>query len=189
MTTATTTATANLELRLVPNQSTYRLDLGGKTPAEFRQRVHDLEQQFRAGKFTPMESFPRPPEVDLQLEILNRGDGEAEIWLGGDDCTLTLELTGPGPLPASNGGPYTADCQYSAPVRLPPGGKHVLPLTRLFHGMRGYGSQWYWTEPGDYTLLAHLQLGSNAPSPVELYANPPRGPKLSSAPVRVRVEA
>lgn len=176
-----------LELRLIANQTSHKLDLGGRSPAEFRQHLQDLDQKGKAGGFVPVESFPPPPAVDLQVEILHIGEGEAEIWLGGDDSCLTLELVGPGPITVSNTGPFTADVKYSSPIKLAAGDRHVLPLKHLFHGFRGYQSQSYWTEPGEYLLTAHYQLGSPAQSPVEVYQKPPSGPELSSAPVRIEV--
>jgi hypothetical protein len=136
-----------------------------------------------------VESFPAPPVVHMQLEIRNRSDGEVEIWLGGDDCGVTLELSGPGAVNVSNPGPFTNEPVYSRPVRLAPGGKYVQPLDRLGHVWHpGFWSQSYWTEPGDYTLVAHYQLGAPASTTPELYRDPPAGPKLTSQPIRIMVQ-
>ncbi len=133
------TVPTTLDLLLLAHQTEYVLDLGGKSPAEFRQLVLDLESKIQAGKPVFIESFPAPPAVDLQVEILNRSDREVELWLGGDDSALTLELTGPGALNVANAGPFTANVVPSERVVLAPGASHLHVLPQLFHGFRGYG--------------------------------------------------
>jgi hypothetical protein len=169
------TPATGLELRLTGRQTTYKLDLGSHTPAEFREHIEQLRQQSRSrGGVT----FPDPPAVDLQLEIVNRGSEEIVIWLGGDDSWLTLELGGPGALSISFGVIRPAMYIPSSPVRLPADGRHVLPLERLVHGSGG--SYWYWTETGRYTLTARWQLGAEVQGTT--------GPVLESNPILLEVQ-
>lgn len=177
-----------LELKLTARQTTYSLNLGGKSPAEFRRDVQELERKAEGGAPVPAESFPPPPTVDLLVEIVNRGSGEVEIWLGGDDASLTLDLTGPGALTVRHSGPFTADLRHSSPVKLAAGGRHALPLERLCHGFRGCAAFSYWTEPGEYLLSAHLQLGKPSATPAEMY-DEPDGPTLDSNSVRLTVRS
>jgi hypothetical protein len=179
------TTPAGLELRLTTRQTTYRLDLAGITPQEYRHRLAELQRQLDAGAFLPADELPQPPAVDLAVEIHNRGPGEAVVWLGGDDSWLTLELAGPKPFTLRHGGPFTADLRWSEPVRLAPGAGQVVPLGQLCHGPRGCDFT-YWTEPGEYTLTAHYQLGSHREPPDDPATGPP-GPVLSSAPLRLTV--
>jgi RNA polymerase sigma factor (sigma-70 family) len=133
-----------LEARLVAKKDTYALDLGGKTPEEFRKGIENV--------------YPATPVVDLELEFRNSGDKEFTFVVGGSnpDIPLLLKLEGPGAvnvtLPAQNApiarAPFTQ-------VTLAPGKTHTLPITSLMTKRLGRdGTASYWLEPGDYTLTA-----------------------------------
>jgi RNA polymerase sigma factor (sigma-70 family) len=133
-----------LEARLVAKKDSYVLDLGGKTPEEFRKDINNV--------------YPATPAVDLELEFRNSGDKEFTFLVGGGnpDITLLFELEGPGAvnvtLPAQSApglrGPFTK-------VTLAPGKTHTLPIKSLETKRLGRdGTASYWLEPGDYTLIA-----------------------------------
>jgi hypothetical protein len=133
-----------LQARLIAKKDTYVLDLGGKTPKEFRKLRKD--------------PFPPAPAVHLELEFRNRGDKDLTFLVGGTnpDVPLLLKLDGPGAvnlvLPALDAGMVSQPPQQ---VTLAPGKTHTLPITRLMTSRIGReGTASYWTEPGDYTLTA-----------------------------------
>lgn len=166
-----------LELRLTGRQTTYKLDLGGRTPAEFRQHIEQLQEHLKGSRLRGTPTFPDPPVVDLQLEIHNRGSQDTVIWWGGSDWGLFLELVGPGALCVSTGQPVVAMWTASSPITLPAGGQHVLPLGQLEYGCF---ENCYWTEPGRYTLTARLQLGAEVQGTT--------GPVLVSNPIILEVQ-
>jgi hypothetical protein len=167
-----------LELRLLARKDAYPLDLHGKSPPQFRKLLEDIAADAKKGK--PRDDVPPAPAVEVVLEIRNTSDHEVEIWLGGDDTALTLELKGPGAASTSYVVYVTADLRGSRPFKLPPGG-HISRLVRtLEDGFRGVGRRWYWTEAGDYTLTATYELGS--PS-----LKKGAGPVLTSAPLPLKV--
>ena len=167
-----------LEARLIAKKDTYVLDLGGKTPEEFRKLLKD--------------PYPPTPAVDLELEFRNSGDKDLTFLVGGTapDVPLLLKLDGPGavniPLQALLVGIPSTPPEK---VTLPPGKTHTLPIKGLMtNRLNRDGTASYWTEPGDYTLVATYKT---AVSPV------PKGAKddgngfgpvtVISAPVKLKV--
>jgi hypothetical protein len=133
-----------LEARLVAKKDSYVLDLGSKTPEEFRKDIKNV--------------YPATPAVDLELDFRNSGDKEFTFLVGGSnpDIPLLLRLEGPGAvnvtLPAASApvarGLFTK-------VTLAPGKTHTLPIKSLMTKRLGRdGTASYWLEPGDYTLIA-----------------------------------
>jgi hypothetical protein len=175
-----------LELRLINHQSTYHLNLSGQTGEEFRRQLEQLRQA--PPGWISLDTAPEPPTVDLDLEIHNNSTSETEIWLGGDEVELTLELTGPGAVTLPIGGPFLTHIVVSEPITIAPGASHVIHLTHLRHGFRDYSAATYWTEPGEYTLTANFQLGRPPGTPENEHGEP-HGPWLSSEPVRIQVTA
>jgi hypothetical protein len=133
-----------LEAKLVAKKDTYTLDLGGRTPEEFRKLLKGSSQT--------------APVVDLELEFRNGGDKDLAFLVGGTnpDIPLLLKLEGPGAvnvtLPALAAGMVSIPPK---PVALAPGKTHTLPIKSLMTNRIGReGTASYWTEPGDYTLTA-----------------------------------
>jgi hypothetical protein len=142
-----------LEAKLVAKKDTYTLDLGGKTPEQYRDDA---------------KKAPPVVNVDLVLELKNTSDKPITIWIvddyrkeeaqaGGDYVTLTLDLKGKGAVSA-----VTAQ-RFTAPATPPPrtlkidaGKTWSLPVTTLnfgTHGVAAYETRRAcWTEPGEYTL-------------------------------------
>lgn len=169
-----------LQARLIAKKDTYVLDLGGKTPEEFRKLVQ--------------KSFPLAPPVDLELEFRNGGTKDLTFLVGGTnpDIPLLLKLDGPGAVNIVV--PAVHKAMVNIPpkqVTLAPGKTHTLPIKSLMTNHIGRaGTASYWTEPGDYTLTATYKT---AVSPV------PKGAKdngrgfgpvaVISAPVKLNVMA
>jgi hypothetical protein len=167
-----------LELRVVAQKDAYTLDLGGKTPKEFRQYLDELSKKNKKGALDFGKQLPAAPAVDLVLEIRNTSDKEATALVGGD-YTLTLELTGPGVVKFPYNAAYTADIKFPKTNTLGPGKGHSIPLKALEDGFRGYGRRLYWTEPGEYTLTARYAIrGQGKEKPDQV---------LSSAPIKLKV--
>jgi hypothetical protein len=167
-----------LEARLIAKKDTYVLDLGGKTPEEFRKLLKN--------------STPLAPAVDLELEFKNRGTKDLTFLVGGSnpDIPLLLKLQGKGAvnlaLPAIAAGIVSMPPKQ---VTLAPGKTHKLPIKGLITSRLGReGSASYWTQPGNYTLIATYKT---AVSPV------PKGARdngkgfgpvtVISAPVKLKV--
>jgi RNA polymerase sigma factor (sigma-70 family) len=147
-----------LEARLVTKKDSYVLDLGGKTPEEFRKGIKDINNR-----------YPATPAVDLELEFRNSGDKEFTFLVGGSypDIPLLLKLEGPGAVNVTMAG-------LSAPiargmftqVKLAPGKTYTLPIKSLMTNRLGRdGTASYWLEPGDYTLTATYQTGVSPAPP------------------------
>jgi hypothetical protein len=169
-----------LEARLIAKEDTYALDLGGKTPEEYRKLLKD-------------HPYAPAPAVDLELEYRNSGDKEIKFLAGGANpgSPLLLKLDGPGAvniaLPANLRS--KSETVPPMPVALAPGKTYTLPVKGLMTSNLGReGSASYWTEQGDYTLVATYKT---AVSPV------PEGSKdagngfgpvtVVSAPVKLKV--
>jgi hypothetical protein len=137
-----------LEARLVAKKATYTLDLGGKTAEEFRKLV-------KTGRHAPA------PQVDLVLEFHNTGGKEIKFLVGGTnpDIPLLLELRGAGAVNVVL--PAVTSKMKSDPakeVSLAPGKSYALAIKSLMTPNRGRkGSASYWTQPGEYKLIATYQ--------------------------------
>jgi hypothetical protein len=126
--------------------------LGSRGGAMFRR---ELDQAQRAGK------LPLPPEISLELVLVNTGKRPVEVRLGEETPTLSLELTGDGVVRMSAPKaqkPEEPDFLRTQALQLEPGKKHILHIDRLIAGSRGNLEYIYLTEPGEYTLTATLRL-------------------------------
>jgi hypothetical protein len=167
--------------KLIANKATYTLDLGGMTAEQFRAALKDAETTGR---------YPKPPTVDLTLELTNTSDKEVQIWSSGDPVQLRLELKGEGAVSVKPRRAFTREFRVPRAVTLAPGKTHKIDIKSLQFGFRGVAEQAYWTEAGTYSLTAHLQTG---------IAPPPPGSKetsegfarvtITSEPIKIKVEA
>jgi hypothetical protein len=167
-----------LEARLIAKKDTYVLDLGGKTPQEFRKLLKGLKVP--------------APAVDLELEFRNSGDKDLTFLVGGfaPDIPLLLKLEGPGAVNVALRALFVRIASKPPQkVTLAPGKTRTLPIKSLMTArLNREGSASYWTEPGAYTLIATYKT---AVSPV------PKGAKdngqgfgsvtVTSAPVKLKV--
>jgi hypothetical protein len=161
------TATLPLALRLIAHQSAYKLDLGGRSAAEFRQLLEQL--QARSARFESNVEYPDPPAVNLEVEIANTGAEQCQILLGGTYYGMTLELKGPGAVSFSPREAIPAMACPPATIPLAVGAKYVvavrgLPVPLLPEELAFGRCFAYWTAPGAYTLTAVWNAGI-APAP------------------------
>jgi hypothetical protein len=157
---------APLAAKLVVRKDTYTLDLGGKTPRQYRDAV---------------KKSPPVVGVDLVLDLKNTGNKPIRIWraddygkeqrqAGGDYVRLTLNLRGPGAVSA------LVKLQMTTPMTPPPraleiapGKSYSLPITTLSYGRHGVAHfearRACWTEAGEYTLTAAFQTAVSPAPP------------------------
>jgi hypothetical protein len=156
---------APLEGKLVVKQETYTLDLGGKTPEQYRDAA---------------KKSPPLVEVDLALELKNTSDKEITLWVaddygkeerqdGGDYVKLQLDLEGPGAVSALVQQRFTRPKTPPPRTRsLAPGKTWALPITTLNYGTHGVATyeayRACWTGPGEYALTATFKTAV-APTP------------------------
>jgi hypothetical protein len=144
--------------------------LGSRGGAMFRR---ELEQAQRDGK------FPLPPEISLELVLVNNGKRPVEVRLGKETPTLSLQVTGDGVV--RMGAPKAQEKEEPEFLRtqilqLEPGKKHTFHIDRLIAGSRGNLEYIYLTEPGEYTLTASLRLTADR-----------QVVTVTGAPVRIKV--
>jgi RNA polymerase sigma factor (sigma-70 family) len=151
-----------LEATVKINKATYTLDLGGKTPAEFRKWVEATRLIAEAPE--KLVEPPPPPAVDLILTVRNTSDKDVEVRISGDGVKVSLELKGPGALTKKLDRIYPLDLRLGEHRTLGPGKSHSFPITSLAYGFRSLSEGFpgashlaYWTAPGEYTLTVSLQ--------------------------------
>ena len=167
--------------KLIANKGTYTLDLDGMTPEQFRAALKDAE---KSGK------YPKPPAVDLKLELTNTSDKEVQIWQSGDPVQLRLELKGKGAVSARPLLAFTREFRVPRAMTLAPGKSHTIAIKSLQFGFRGVAERAYWTEAGEYTLTARFQTGISPPPPDSKAGRDGFAPiTLTSEPIKIKVEA
>src|SRR5262249_50135738 len=172
-----------LELSITGKTTKFTFDTGGLTQAEFKKKIED------ATKKKPIGRPPAPPTVDLTVEIKNTSDKPVKVWTKGDPVVLTLELKGTGAVNAEVLSPMTREFRIPEAVEIEPGKTASIAVKSLMSGIRGATQYSFWTEPGEYELVAKLKTGMNPA---------PKGAKegmhgfgvvtLTSAPLKLTVE-
>ncbi len=172
-----------LELILSGKTTKFTLDTGGLTPAEFKKKIENAtDPNGRGGR------PPATPAVDLTLEIKNTSDKAVQVWAKGDPVTLTLELKGKGALNVAPLLAFTQEFRLPQAVEIAAGKTHSIPVKSLVSGFRGASVFSYWTEPGDYELVATLKTGMQ-PAPKGAQDFDGFGVvTLTSAPLKLTVE-
>ena len=172
----------SVEAKLVAKTTTYPLDLGGKTAAEFRQEIKDAEKSGR---------YPAAPAVDLVLELRNTGDKEIQVWTRGDPVRLMLDLKGPAALnEALKGIAFTTIFMMPKAQTLAPGKSVTIPIKGFNYGRRGAANRSYWLEPGEYSLTAtYYTAVAPAPKGSAEAMNGFGKVALTTAPLKLKVEA
>jgi hypothetical protein len=167
--------------KLVAKKATYTLDLDGKSAEDFQKEV-------KAGEKTG--KLPKPPEVDLALELTNTTDKEVQLWISGDPVQVALELKGTGAVSVAPLRASTREFRVPKAMTLAPGKTHTIPITSLTYGFRGNSNQAYWTEAGEYTLTAKF---NTAISPAPKDSKEAEGGfgrvTLKTEPIKLKVEA
>ena len=164
-----------LRLRLVNKGETY------KAPADLKKVLADAKTS---------GNYPEALAVNLVLEVTNHSDKAVEFYVSGTPVTYDLQLKGPG---AVSGRPRIAFPKIyilPRPVTLAPGKTHKIPITRLQYGLRNMAERAYWTEPGEYTLVARFNT-SIKPAPKGAKVVDKNGfgrVTLVSEPLKIKVE-
>ncbi|MBA4188564.1 MAG: hypothetical protein C0467_11210 [Planctomycetaceae bacterium] len=140
-----------LELKITGKTTKYTLDLGGLSADDFKKAVA------AAGK--GKGRAPAPPVVDLTIELKNTSKDTVQVWSKGDPVVLTLELKGKGAMSAMPLVPMTLEFRLPDGVGVEAGKTLNFPLKSLAAGFRGASQLSYWTEPGEYELVATLKTG------------------------------
>lgn len=169
-----------LELTVTGKKTTYTLDRGGLTAAEYAKKLADGK---KSGKLPP------PPAVELEVTVKNVSDRPVTVWVKGDPVVLALALKGKG---AENVEPSLAfTLEFRAPegVEIAAGKTHTFPVKALKSGHRGGSKFAYWTAAGEYELVATLKTGMTpAPKDAKDAGDGYGQVTLTSAPLKLKVE-
>ncbi|MFO0966894.1 MAG: hypothetical protein U0793_15075 [Gemmataceae bacterium] len=168
-----------LTLTLRAKKIAYKLDLKGKTLKEWEEMLTSKKRGLAP---------PKPPAVDMELEVKNTSKGDIDFWSSGDPVQVQLDLKGPAARTITPPLAFTADFRLPKAMTLKPGDTFRLPLTSLSSGFRGTGTWTYWLQPGEYTLTARYKTGVRPvpPGVKEVYGAGPV--TLVSMPITVKVE-
>lgn len=145
-----------LELTITGKTVKYTLDTGGLSTADYKAMIEAAVK--KGGR------PPAPPTVDLTVEIKNTSDKPVTVWTKGDPVVLELELKGKGAINANPPLAFTQEFRIPSGTEIAPGKSISIPVKALVSGHRGASKFSYWTEPGDYELVATLRTGVN-PAP------------------------
>jgi hypothetical protein len=175
-------AGAPIELRLTGKKTTYVLDLGGQTAAEFKKQIEEADKTGKA---------PPAPAVDLALEFRNTSDKDVQLWIEGDSTQLTLKLKGPAAVNnVRKRLAVTLDFRAPKTITVPAGKSYILPIKSLANGFRNITAASYWLEPGEYALTASYKTAlSPAPKGSTDAGEGFGNITLTSSPLKLKVEA
>jgi hypothetical protein len=169
-----------LELNITGKATTYTLDAGGLSAEDYRKKLAD---EAKTGK--PLAV----PAIDLAVEIKNTSDKAVQVWTTGDPVVLTLDLKGKGAVNLDPLLAFTQEFRIPKSVEIPSGKSVSIPLKSLTSGFRGRSHISYWTEPGEYELVATLKTGvSPAPKGAKEGMDGFGLVTLTSAPLKVTVK-
>jgi hypothetical protein len=158
----------------------YSLNTGGFSAADCKKYLEDT-----AKKGKPFST----PAVELTVEIKNTSDKNVKVWAAGDPAVLTLTLKGKGALDLDPPIAFTDEFRLPKSVEVEAGKTYTIPVKSLTSGFRGKAHVSYWTEPGDYELVATLKTGmSPAPKGAKEGMDGFGVVTLTSAPFKVTVE-
>ena len=125
--------------------------------------------------------------VNLMFEIKNTSDKPVKVWTSGDPVVMTVK--GKGALNLDPRLAFTEEFRLPKSVEIAAGKSHTNGLVTLMSGFRGRAHYSYWTEPGEYEIVATFKTAM-LPAP--------KGAKegmdgygivtLTSAPFKVTVE-
>ncbi len=150
-----------LELTITGKTTKYTLDTGALSLAEYKKQI---EAATGKGAKGIGGRPPAPPTVDLNIEIKNTSDKTVKVWEKGDPVIVTLEVKGKGAANVDVNGPMTLEFRIPVAVEIAAGKSATIPVKSLMSGMRGMTHYSFWTEPGDYELVATLRTGMS-PAP------------------------
>lgn len=133
----------------IKTSAVVRLDLAGKSNDEYRRQ---LMQAARKG------DLPLPPMVRLAFTLRNTGKRNLDIRLGDSTTELRLDIRGKGVIRLPTVSGIKPPVLEPRTLSLRPGETYNFRIDRLIAGSRGQLEYVFLTEPGEYTLIAHLQL-------------------------------
>jgi hypothetical protein len=165
----------------ITGKTAYPLDLGGKTPEQFKKMIEDAGND--AAK------LPKRPALELKLVIKNTGDKPVTVWTKGDPVVIGLKLKGDGAVTAKPQGIFTQEFRAPEGVEIAPGKTAEIPLKELAGGFRTRSEFAYWTKPGEYELTATLKTGVTPPSRSLAPGGGAGEVTLTSAAVKIKIEA
>jgi len=140
-----------LELTITGKTTKFTLDLGGMSVEDYKKAI--------AAAAKGVGRAPATPTVDFTVELKNTSDKTVQVWSKGDPVVLTLELKGKGAINVTPRVPVTLEFRLPDGVGIEAGKTHTFPVKALSSGFRGASQLSYWTEPGDYELVATLKSG------------------------------
>lgn len=159
----------------------YPLDLGGKTSEQFKKLIEAAGDD--------ASKLPKRPAIELKLVLKNTGDKPVTVWTKGDPVVIELKLKGNGAVTAKPQGIFTQEFREPEGVEIAPGKTAEIPLKELAGGFRGRSEFAYWTELGEYELWVTLKTGVRPP-PVGSKDRDGAGEvTLTSAAVKITIEA
>jgi hypothetical protein len=161
-----------LEAKLVAKTDTYTIP-AGQQGKEFAEKVSAPDAR----------ELPEPPTVDFVLELKNPTDAPIAIMVGSDAGSLDLEIKGPGAVSVAGRKIFTREFRLGKKVEIAAGKTYEIPIKKLQFGFRGVAQQAYWTEPGDYKIVASLRWPDAADDSGRKQVG------ATSAPITVKVEA
>ncbi len=164
-----------VSVKLVAKKATYAWPV--QKPAAFEAVLKEMQQKQKDGKQVVV---PDAFIVDFVLQFKNTGTEAIEIYVGGDENTLALELTGPSVVTLAPNLATTTEFRNPKPVKIEPGKTYDMPISRLSDGFRGASRRLFFTAPGEYTLAATYQLAD---------AEGKKGIILKTEPAKFTVEA
>ena len=171
-----------LEVTLTGKKSTFTLDTAGLSVAEYQKK---LEEMVKSGNRPTIA----PPTVDLTLEIKNTSDKPVTVWISGDPMVLELTLKGKNAVNALPKLAFTREYRVPQGVEIAPGKSHAIPVKALVSGYRGTSKYSYWTDAGEYELVAQLKTGmSPAPKGAKDAGDGFGIVTVTSAPLKIMVE-
>lgn len=135
-----------LQAKLIAKTDTYTI-AAGQQGKEFAEKL----------KTPNARDLPEPPAVDLVLELTNPTDKPITIMVDSDAGALDLKLEGPGAVMVEARKIFTREYRIGKEVQIAAGKTYEIPITALKYGFRGVAQHAYWTEPGEYKLLAVLR--------------------------------
>jgi len=164
----------------ISGKTTYPLDLGGKTPEQFKKMIEDAGDD--AAK------LPKRPAVELKLVLKNTGEKSVTVWTKGDPVVIGLKLKGDGAVTAKPQGIFTQEYRPPEGIEIAPGKTAEIPLKELAGGFRNRSEFAYWTQPGEYELWVTLKTGMT-PRPAGAKNRDGAGEvTLTSAAVKIKIE-
>jgi hypothetical protein len=177
----------NLQIQawVVVGQSRYQLDLGGESPAGFRDKLAQL-----TARGASADQYPAPPNVNLSLMLRNVGSEPFSFTEPGPQTQLNIVLEGSGAIGYSQPPPDNGQFDSGlAPLLFGAKNTFIRPNETVAVPIRSLrclpgGAPSYWTQPGDYSLRIAFNTAFD-----DMYGRIKwRGVVIESDPIRLTVE-